>query len=214
MTLAVLGGSFNPVHIGHLALADAVCAEFGYDKVLFVPTAEPPHKKPAADFASAADRLAMLRLAVAGNPRFEVSDAEIARGGISYTYDTLEEFSEKYRGELSARIGLIMGSDLLSGFHLWQNADKIAENADLILASRWRDFSFSSVSENSVNKPLGEYGALCELNDDEQEKLRLDFPYPHKLLRASILPVSSTVLPALRARVGDTLSQTQFIGIL
>ena len=192
MKLAVLGGSFNPVHIGHLALADAVCVEFGFDKILFVPTAEPPHKKLAPDFASAKDRLAMLRCAVEKNPRFEVSDVEIARGGVSYTFDTLEELSKKYAGQLSAKIALIMGSDLLAGFPLWRNAEQIARMADLILASRQKNAISIVGAEKSLNVPSEKYATVSDLSAEEQENLRKNFAYPHKLLKTPILPVSST----------------------
>ena len=86
---AVLGGSFNPIHYGHLLLADDVADLLGLDRVLFVPAARPPHK-PNADLAPAQDRYAMVELAIAGHPKFAVSDIEFRRPGPSYTVDTLE----------------------------------------------------------------------------------------------------------------------------
>ena len=88
MKIAVLGGSFNPVHIGHLVLADCVCQELGYDKVLFVPCFLPPHKE-MADAAPAEQRLKMVELAVKSDSRFEAEGYEIRKKGISYTWDTV-----------------------------------------------------------------------------------------------------------------------------
>ena len=86
---AVFGGSFNPIHYGHLLLADEVVEALDLDRILFVPAAVPPHKSPAY-LAPAADRYAMIELAVAGHPKFAVSDLELRRAGPSYTVDTLE----------------------------------------------------------------------------------------------------------------------------
>ncbi len=203
MKLAVLGGSFNPVHIGHLALADAACVELGYDKVIFVPTFEPPHKRVAHDFASAEDRLEMLRLATKENPRFEVSDIEIARGGVSYTVDTLSELSEKYSAQLSSKIGFIMGSDLLSGFHLWHNVSRIVELSDLVLASRKESGVRLDNAERSMNAPSGKYAGVEKLDESEREELRHNFEYPHKLLETPILPISSTDIRVMCAKRGS-----------
>ena len=203
MKLAVLGGSFNPVHIGHLALADAACVELGYDKVIFVPTFEPPHKRVAHDFASAEDRLEMLRLATEKNPRFEVSDIEIARGGVSYTVDTLSELSEKYSAQLSSKIGFIMGSDLLSGFHLWHNVQKIVELSDLVLASRKESGVRLDNAERSMNAPSVKYAGVEKLDESEREELRHNFEYPHKLLETPILPISSTDIRVMCAKRGS-----------
>ena len=84
----LLGGSFNPIHFGHLLFADEVRERLGLDRMIFVPAASPPHK-PASQLAPAADRFAMVERAVAANPAFSVSDVELRRGGPSYTVDTL-----------------------------------------------------------------------------------------------------------------------------
>src|SRR4029453_8642184 len=85
---AVFGGSFNPVHYGHLLLADEVLDALGLDRVLFVTAPAPPHK-PSAQLAPAADRHAMVELAIAGHPKVAASDVELSRAGPSYTVDTL-----------------------------------------------------------------------------------------------------------------------------
>lgn len=164
MKIAVFGGSFNPVHMGHLALADDVCLSLGYDKVLFVPAFIPPHKKMEVELPTQC-RLEMLSLALEGDERFEVEDCEIVRGGTSYTYDTVEYIMKKYAGTLEGKPGLIMGSDLFSGFHLWHRAGELSSMCDLILARRHE--------VRSSNAAKGDF-ALAEADrdfDPRNEKL-------------------------------------------
>src|SRR5207247_1483550 len=97
LRVGVMGGTFDPVHLGHVAMAEAAAACAGLDRVLIVPAAVPPHR-PAAG-ASAADRLAMCRLAAAGHPALEVSDIELRREGLSYTVDTLRELAAERSGD-------------------------------------------------------------------------------------------------------------------
>lgn len=152
MKIAVLGGSFNPVHIGHMALADEVCVSLGYDKVLFVPAYAPPHKQMNGTI-DAAIRAKMIELACENDPRFELEPCEIERGGISYTYDTICLLEEKYRACLTGKIALILGRDLLPAFHLWQNASQLAEKCSLILAER----PYQKEDKAFSNKAAGEY---------------------------------------------------------
>ena len=155
MKLAVLGGSFNPIHIGHLALADAVCTELGYDRLLFVPTFIPPHKV-MADTLAAERRLEMVRLACSGDGRFGVESCEIDRGGVSYTYDTVCTLEQKYAGELEDRIGLVMGEDLVPGFHLWHRAEELSRKCRIIVARR----PASTQDMSHSNTPKGKYANL------------------------------------------------------
>ena len=103
MRIAILGGTFNPVHNGHVLLASSVCETFGYDKLLFVPSFLPPHKI-ASGLVSVENRLEMLELACEADPRFEVERCEIDRGGISYTWETVCFIEEKYHAELEGKI--------------------------------------------------------------------------------------------------------------
>ena len=123
MRLAMLGGSYNPIHVGHLLLADEVCHRLGYDKILFVPVNIPPHKELALGAASW-QRLDMIELAISGNPHFVVETCELERGGISYTYDTLEYLGKKYANKMEGKLGLIMGDDLVDGFEEWEHYQK------------------------------------------------------------------------------------------
>ena len=133
MKLAILGGSFNPVHIGHLFLADTVLKEMGYDRIIFIPAFQSPLKSPL-DGASPLDRMEMLAASIAGNPRLCLDNCEIRRKGVSYTVDTLLDIITRYAPE--GKPGLILGNDLVSSFDKWQSHEKIAELADFIVARR------------------------------------------------------------------------------
>ncbi|ORC37193.1 nicotinate (nicotinamide) nucleotide adenylyltransferase [Marispirochaeta aestuarii] len=131
MRLAMLGGSFNPLHLGHLQLADE-CVAAGYDTVVLVPAYIAAHKDPVPG-DSPEERLAMVRM-VAGAYGFETCDCEIRRGGISYTIDTIEYLTEHYKP--SGRVGLVIGEDLLAGFHKWRRYRELLSKVDLLLARR------------------------------------------------------------------------------
>lgn len=184
MKIAVLGGSFSPVHIGHLILADTVCKSLGYDKVLFVPAFIPPHKRMAED-VDAKDRLEMVRLALQDDDRFEAESCEIDRGGVSYTWDTVCFLEEKYKNVLEGKIGVIFGEDLISDYDKWKNAELLAERADLILACRPADNSAGDKAFS--NSPTEKYG-----KNPMKNVTRLNFPYPHKIVENPKIDVSST----------------------
>jgi nicotinate-nucleotide adenylyltransferase len=133
VTAAILGGTFNPVHIGHLCLAEEVRSAFGYDRVILVPANIPSHKD-ATPVIPGEHRLAMLRLAVAGCDGLVVDDTELVRGGLSRTIDTLEVLVPRYG--ITGRPGLVIGDDLAAGFPAWKSAERLAGMVDLILARR------------------------------------------------------------------------------
>lgn len=138
MKIAVIGGSFNPVHIGHLALADEVRCTYGYDRILLIPAYAPPHKELSGG-ASVQDRLAMLNLASEGVSWLSVEPCEIDREGISWTIETLEYLLAS-RPELEGPPGLVIGADLAPGFSGWKRASDIARIARIILARRPPDY--------------------------------------------------------------------------
>lgn len=127
--VGVFGGSFNPIHFGHLLLADQIVELLRLDQILFVPAAEPPHK-PAAELAPAADRLHMTALAVGGHPRFETIDLELRRAGPSYTIDTLTALAD--RGTLY----LVIGSDTFLDLLAWRDPRGVATRARLVVVPR------------------------------------------------------------------------------
>lgn len=134
MRLAVLGGSYNPIHIGHLMLADAVALRYGYDTIAFVPAFLSPFKDGHSG-CTAEDRLAMVKLAIADNPAFYCEPCEIRRQGVSYTIDTLKFLKKKFP-QCEGKIGLIIGDDLLEGFSGWREAEHIPDYADIIVGNR------------------------------------------------------------------------------
>jgi nicotinate-nucleotide adenylyltransferase len=131
--IAILGGSFNPVHTGHLYLADTVLARLGYHRIILIPAFQSPFK-PDAETASPTDRLDMLAASITGDPRLTIDDCEIRREGVSYTVDTIADICRRYHPE--GKPGLILGDDLADTFHHWRNAGTIVEQTGIIIARR------------------------------------------------------------------------------
>lgn len=127
--VGVFGGTFDPVHVGHLAIALAALESVPLDRVLFVPARRSPLKD-RDPLASVADRVAMLEAAIAGEPRFALSRVELDRDGVSYTVDTLEALRPE--GELF----LILGSDALADLARWRAPDRIRELSTILVAAR------------------------------------------------------------------------------
>ena len=127
--VGVFGGTFDPVHVGHLAIGNAALESVPLDRVVFVLARRAPLKE-RGPVASETDRLAMLELAVAGEPRFSVSRVELDREGPSYTVDTLERLTGP------DDLFLILGGDAIADFPRWKDTDRIAELATLVVAER------------------------------------------------------------------------------
>ena len=178
---ALFGGSFNPIHYGHLLLADEVRDRLSLDRVIFMPAGVPPHK-PAAEIAPAADRFAMVSLAIADNPAFEVSDLEVRRAGPSYTADTLEALRLP-RAELFLLIGSETFLDLLS----WHEPRRVAALCRLIVVPRTGS-TFDRASE-AARKVVREIGIA---------------PDDVRVTHATSLPVSASEI-RLRAAEGRSL---------
>ena len=133
MKLGILGGTFNPVHLGHLLIANTIREYFHLDKVLFVPAYRPPHKEYHPDISDEA-RYKMLLAAIEDNPNFEASDIEFKRKGKSYTIDTIDFFYSQY--SIEDKIHLIIGADLIFDFYIWKKADELAKKVILVLHDR------------------------------------------------------------------------------
>ena len=133
-TIGILGGSFNPVHLGHIFLAEKVLVTLKLDRVIFVPAYRSPFKLGEGKECSSNDRLEMLAAAIIGDSRFAIDDCEIKRGGVSYTVDTIEDIIGRYMPE--GKPVLIIGDDLAAEFTKWHNSSKILQLADIVIARR------------------------------------------------------------------------------
>ncbi|MEI7998087.1 MAG: nicotinate-nucleotide adenylyltransferase [Candidatus Omnitrophota bacterium] len=142
--IGILGGSFNPIHIGHLMMAQAAIEGLELDKVIFIPAYCSPHKT-ERDLAPASDRLKMVKLAIKHDKRFEVSDIEIRRKGTSYTYETLMDLKSKAPLD---RLFFIIGEDNVKGLLDWKRIKKIFKIASFIVINRsWFDVSSSLIRD-------------------------------------------------------------------
>lgn len=129
--IGILGGTFNPVHVAHLRLAQELAQDLGLGRVRFIPTGTPPHRD--APRVDGRHRLEMVRLAIAANPLFEVDDREIRRQGICYTFDTLTELRADF-GDLP--LCLLMGADAFSALTTWHRWQELFDLAHVVIAHR------------------------------------------------------------------------------
>jgi nicotinate-nucleotide adenylyltransferase len=132
MKLGILGGTFNPIHLGHLRIAEEVRDRLQLDRVLFMPAATPPHKPLAGDLPFT-ERLAMVQLAIADHPDFSATDLENRRGGPSYSVDTLAELQREYPED---ELYFIIGSDSFLEFGLWHRYEEIFPRCHLAVVER------------------------------------------------------------------------------
>ncbi|WP_432633473.1 nicotinate (nicotinamide) nucleotide adenylyltransferase [Brachyspira sp.] len=133
MKIAILGGTFDPPHLGHLILADTVIKELNYDKVLFIPSKIPPHKNISGEVSNE-DRLNMLKLSIEDDKRFSFDDYELKSEGISYSIKTLNYLYQNYN--IDGKIALIIGADLIKDFHKWKEPEKLSELANIVAVNR------------------------------------------------------------------------------
>ncbi len=129
--IGLLGGTFDPIHFGHLAAAAAAMGCASLDRVIFIPSGHPPHRPPAV--APADQRLEMCRLGTAGEPRFAVSDVEVKRSGPSYTVETLLEMRRLHPG---AELFVILGWDAARLFSTWRRPDEVRTLASIVVVAR------------------------------------------------------------------------------
>ncbi|MBR4643290.1 MAG: nicotinate-nucleotide adenylyltransferase [Selenomonadaceae bacterium] len=143
MKIGIMGGTFDPIHLGHLATAEAVRESFSLDEILFIPAARPPHKlgRPVTDEKH---RLAMTILATRSNKFFKVSDMELKRTGLSYTLDTMNELYKTFGN--STELFFIIGADSLADLSKWHAAKELVEKCHFIATTRQGvDVNFSAV---------------------------------------------------------------------
>ncbi len=135
-SLGVFGGTFDPIHIAHLAVAEEAAEALGLERVVFIPAGQPPHK-PGLDITPAVDRLAMVELAIAGNPRFAVDRLEIDRAGPSWTVDTLEALrASRTAAGASPDLTLVLSAEAFLGLMTWREPRRVMELARVVVAPR------------------------------------------------------------------------------
>lgn len=165
----IFGGSFNPIHYGHLMICEYIKEEMGLDKVIFIPTGNPPHKDLGV---SAEDRYEMVRLAISPNPDFEISDIETTRVKLSYTVDTIRELKEIYKEE---KLYFLIGLDSLFQLKTWKKIGDLSQEIEFVVALR----------PGYIDKE--------EINN-EIEFLRENFGTKINLIKTPLYEISSTDL--------------------
>jgi nicotinate-nucleotide adenylyltransferase len=165
-SLGIIGGTFDPIHYGHLTAAECARFEFSLDKVLFIPSARPPHKE--LDMVSeCSDRYNMVRSAIQDNPGFEISTLEMQRKGLSYTIDTIEYYLKLYPG---IKIYFILGIDALLLFNTWKEVERLSGLCKFVVVTRpgykiepndrklkdlpeklWRNLHFMEIPGNTIS---------------------------------------------------------------
>ena len=183
--IGIMGGTFNPIHFGHLILAEAAYEQYHLDKVLIMPAKEPSHKT-ISDTITEEDRVEMVKRAIKGNDHFELSLLEINREGITYTIDTLTELHEE---DSEIEYYFIMGADSLFHFNSWKEPEKILKLTNILVANR--DLSTFSALNTQIDYLSDKY--------DEANISLLDTPN---------LEISSH---ALRKRVRQNLSIKYYV---
>lgn len=132
MRTIIIGGSFNPVHNGHLYVSEELKIQMGYERVIFIPSNISAHKS-GVELVPARNRIEMLKLALADSTSL-IDLCEIERGGVSYMIDTVKSVKSRY--EVSGRIGLFIGDDLVTGLKDWHNVDELLDVVDIVVAHR------------------------------------------------------------------------------
>lgn len=175
----IFGGSFNPIHYGHLMICEYIKEEMGLDKVIFIPTGNPPHKELEL---SAEDRYEMVRLAISPNPDFEISDIETTRVNMSYTVDTIRELKKIYKEE---KLYFLIGLDSLFQLKTWMKIGDLSQEIEFVVALRP-----GYLDKEEINKEI--------------DFLRENFGTKINLIKTPLYEISSTDLRD-RIREGKSL---------
>ena len=181
--LGLFGGSFNPIHNGHLAIARQAHEILGLDRTLFIPTGDPPHKRDGT-LAAAHHRYEMVRLAIAGTPAFELSDIEITRRGKSYSIDTVRELQRQY-GPTTALFFLI-GLDAFLDLPNWREPDALLAACSFVVISRPGQ-SFTALAALPFLRHLSPE-TLTALDAGTLTRLDLPLPSGHAIICLSLTP--------------------------
>ncbi len=151
--IGIIGGTFNPIHIAHLAIAEQFYDQIGLDKCYFVPTFQSPFKieELAETELNARHRLNMVKLALGSNPHFQIDDFEIENKGISYSYLTIGHFKNKYS---NSELYFLIGQDQANHFHKWKKWQEICKNSQLTIAKRIDENSFPTKEREQITDKL------------------------------------------------------------
>lgn len=152
--VGIMGGTFDPIHVGHLILAEGAYGQFGLETVLFMPSGNPPHKPHREGRASLEERIEMVRLAISDNVHFSLSLAEAHEKGYTYTAETLQQLTEEHP---DTEYYFIMGADSLFHFEEWKDPEKIARLAHLVVATRYH--VNAEELEETISRLEGKYQA-------------------------------------------------------
>lgn len=181
-----MGGTFNPIHNGHLVTAEEARVQFRLDEVIFIPSGRPPHKN-ERKIASAHHRVIMTLLATVTNPHFQVSQVEVERPGYSYTYDTVSYFQDLYLG--NAELYFITGADAILEIIAWKNVEKLFEKCNFIAATR-PGFELSAIQDSALPQFAKdkiffmEIPALAISSTDVRKRLKTGMPIKYLLPNA------------------------------
>lgn len=154
MKVGLMGGTFNPIHLGHLIISEYIRTNFPLDKVVFIPTGDPPHKD-NKELISAMDRFHMTELAIKSNPYFEISANEINRVGKSYSTDTIDEFINKMPED---ELYFIIGSDTLDDLKNWKDIENVFEKISFIVIGR------NGLADTDIEQKINEYNKKYNSN--------------------------------------------------
>ena len=168
--IGIMGGTFDPIHIGHLILGETAYHQFHLDNVLFMPAGNPPHKQDRENRATDSQRVEMVRLAIASNPHFTLSMEEMHREGYSYTYRTLERLKKRYP---DTEYYFILGADSLYTFDEWKEPARILGACTILVGTRnhTSDEKLDRVIRNLEEKYQGDIQKLESLNIDISSKM-------------------------------------------
>lgn len=184
----IFGGTFNPIHYGHLMICEYLKEELNLDKVIFIPTGSPPHKDLDV---SAKDRYEMVKLAISSNPSFEISDIETNRVKLSYTVDTVKELKKIYKEE---KLYFLIGLDTLFELKTWKKIEELSKEIEFVVALRPkyidiekinRELKFLQENYNTkveiIHTPLYEISST-ELRERIKDKKSVKYLIPEKVV--------------------------------
>lgn len=156
MKTGIMGGTFNPIHNGHLILAGHVMEEFGLGEIWFMPNGNPPHKQPEKTGAGMEDRLEMVKLAISGKPHFSLQPYEVEKETVSYSYETMEYFKDAFP---EREFFYIVGADSLFQMETWRHPDRFLHSCSIIAAKR--DLSETDAAmEAQIRRLENRYGTM------------------------------------------------------